>query len=320
MKRLVGKLQTMADLVNFFYSSSSSKRTITWAKLHGSWVVIHVLQCMAHAHQTWCIMMTHVKKESYVQSMWVDLYQPSKSPKAAPELPMVGLFLDVLPCQDLGRSVPCAPPTVLTVLSVPSPQQVKVHSRGRFRRHASHHPWTRPGVRDQGWFFLESMNELLPEFIHNHCVMTCIKGISKYPCILQSFRHLSTQKATFWLEQPGLLLKNWTSLEKHHSNLKFLSLGQFHSLWLPKRSVFMHCTVLFIPPFLFHLVFWHLRPKNWIWPGDCSHQPPSLSTGVAPWKWRHDSRGFHQRSAAGLNRSLLRQSLKFHKHQKANGW
>lgn len=65
MKRLVGKLQTMADLVNFFYSSSSSKRTITWAKLHRSWVVIHVLKCMAHAHQTWCIMMTHIKKESY---------------------------------------------------------------------------------------------------------------------------------------------------------------------------------------------------------------------------------------------------------------
>ena len=185
-----------------------------------------------HMHIKHDVSWWHISKRNLMCNQWgVDLYQPSKSPKAAPELPMVGLFLDVLPCQDLGRSVPCAPPTVLTVLSVPSPQQVKVHSRGRFRPHASHHPWTRPGVRDQGCFFLESMNELLPEFIHNHCVMTCIKGISKYPCIVQSFRHLSTQKATFWLEQPRLLLmKNWTSLEKHHSNLKFLSLGQFHSL------------------------------------------------------------------------------------------
>lgn len=220
MKRLVGKLQTMADLVNFFYSSSSSKRTITWAKLHGSWVVIHVLKCMAHAHQTWCIMMTHVKKESYVQSMggWsVSTLQVTKGCSWTSHGWAVSGRLTM---SRLGQKCPMRSTNGFdcTVSSLSAAS--KGPFKGKIPTTRIAPPVNKTWCQGPGMFFLESMNELLPEFIHNHCVMTCIKGISKYPCIVQSFRHLSTQKATFWLEQPRLLLKNWTSLEKHHSNLK----------------------------------------------------------------------------------------------------
>ncbi len=72
---------------------------------------------------------------------------------------------------------------------------------------------------------------------------------------LQLFRHLSAQKATFSLEQPRLLLMKKLNIPGETS-LK--STDPYHRCFSSQKEV---CSC---PP------------------GDCSHQPPSLSTGVAP--------------------------------------
>ena len=213
VKRLVGKLQTTADLVNFFYSSSSSKRTITWAKLHGSWVVIHVLKGITHTHTSnhdvsWC----HISTRNLMCNPWWLIFINLQVTKGCSWTSHGWAVSGRLTMSRLGQKCPMRSTNGFdcTVSSL------SAASKGPFKGKI---PTTRiaPPV-NKTWltgmnFESISCSRIYPRKFH--WVMTCMKGISKYPCNYsgtwahrkQLFR-LNSRDCYWW--------KNWTFLEKHH--------------------------------------------------------------------------------------------------------